>query len=96
MNHKELITKIASKMNIQKHEAERLLDVAVEVFTEELGKGKTIGIQSFGNFEVRKKDERLSVHPSTQIRTLIPPKLVVNFKQSNLLKDKLKDDLKHE
>ena len=32
---------------------------------------------------------------ATQVRTLVPPKLVVNFKQSNVLKDKLKG-LPHE
>ncbi|HRZ97369.1 MAG TPA: HU family DNA-binding protein [Paludibacter sp.] len=96
MNHKELIAKIATKMSIPKQEVEKLLDATVEACTEQLGDGKTIGVHSFGNFEVRKKDERLSVHPATQIRTLIPPKLVVNFKQSNILKDKLKNLPHHE
>lgn len=91
MNHKELIAKMAAKTKLSRQEVEGLLDATVSAFTQELGEGKTIGIQSFGNFEVRKKEERLSVHPATQIRTLIPPKLVVNFKQSNILKDKLKD-----
>ena len=91
MNHKELIAKMAAKTKLSRQEVEGLLDATVSAFTQELGEGNTIGIQSFGNFEVRKKEERLSVHPATQIRTLIPPKLVVNFKQSNILKDKLKD-----
>jgi len=73
-----------------------LLETTVATCAQLLMEDKTIGFQSFGNFEVRKKDERLSVHPSTQIRTLIPPKLVVNFKQSNILKDKLKDMPHHE
>jgi DNA-binding protein HU-beta len=58
---------------------------------QELAQGKTIGFQSFGNFEVRKREERLSVHPATQIRTLIPPKLVLNFRQSNVLKEKINE-----
>jgi DNA-binding protein HU-beta len=96
MNHKELIAAIVAKTGISKQEAEKLTDITVEVLTNELTDGKTIGFQSFGNFEVRKKEERLSVHPATQIRTLIPPKLVVNFKQSNILKEKLKTTAKHE
>ncbi len=96
MNHKELIAEIAAKMKLPRQEVERLLDATVAACTEQLGEGKTIGVQSFGNFEVRKKEERLSVHPATQIRTLIPPKLVVNFKQSNILKDKIKDLPHHE
>jgi len=96
MNHKELVAAIAAKMNLSRQETESMLDATVTVLTGELADGKTIGFQSFGNFEVRKKEERLSVHPATQVRTLIPPKLVVNFKQSSVLKDKLKENGKHE
>jgi DNA-binding protein HU-beta len=96
MNHKELIAAMAVKMNAPKSVVESLLETTVSTCVELLAEGKTIGFQSFGNFEVRKKEERLSVHPATQIRTLIPPKLVVNFKQSNVVKDKLKDIPHHD
>ncbi len=89
MNHKELVAEIASKTNMKKPDVENILDAVVLVFREQLSEGNTIGLHNFGNFEVRKKEERLSVHPATQIRTLIPPKLVVNFKQSNTLKEKI-------
>ena len=91
MNHKELIVSMAAKLNAPKSVVADLLETTIATCTELLVEEKTIGFQSFGNFEVRKKEERLSVHPSTQIRTLIPPKLVVNFKQSSILKDKFKD-----
>jgi DNA-binding protein HU-beta len=96
MNNKELIASLALKMKAPKALVAVLLETTVSTCTELLVEDKTIGFQSFGAFEVRKKEERLSVHPSTQIRTLIPPKLVVNFKQSNILKDKLKDLPHHE
>lgn len=95
MNHKELINSISNEMDLPKAETERLLDETVSFFVKQLSESNTIGIQGFGTFEVRKKEERISVHPSTQVRTIIPPKLVVNFKQSNVLKEKLKD-LPHE
>jgi DNA-binding protein HU-beta len=96
MNNKELIASMATKMNAPKVVVAALLETTIATCSELLVEEKIIGFQSFGNFEVRKKEERLSVHPSTQIRTLIPPKLVVNFKQSNILKDKLKDLPHHE
>lgn len=89
MNHKELIAKLASDLNLPKNEVELLLETFVSTSTDLLCELKTIGIQGFGSFEIRKKDERLSVHPSTQIRTLIPPKLVVNFRQSSVFKEKI-------
>jgi len=91
MNHKELIAKLAERNKLTKPEVEQLLDATIHTIKTHLIDGKTIGIQGFGSFEVRKKEERLSVHPATQIRTLIPPKLVVNFKQSTVLKEKLND-----
>jgi len=92
MNYKELIARISEKSGLSKQETERLIDVTTASFTSQLTDGKTIGVQGFGNFEVRKKDERLSVHPTTQVRTLIPPKLVINFKQSNILKEKINEN----
>jgi len=95
MNHKELVSNLAVKLDLPKTEIERLLENTVSVFTEQLSEGVTVGLHGFGNFEVRKKEERISVHPVTQVRILTPPKLVVSFKQSNILKEKLKE-LSHE
>ena len=58
--------------------------------TQELQEGKTIAIQGFGTFEVKKKLERISVNPATQQRMLIPPKLVLSYKPSTNLKEKFK------
>ena len=90
MNHKELVDRMSAKLNLSKTETDRLLENTVSVFTEHLAEGGSIALQGFGSFEVRKKEERISVHPLTQVRTLTPPKLAVNFKQSSILKEKLK------
>ncbi|MGN1244462.1 MAG: HU family DNA-binding protein, partial [Alloprevotella sp.] len=50
----------------------------------------TLAIQGFGSFEVKKKMERIVVNPATKQRKLIPPKLVMGFKPSAVLKEKLK------
>ncbi len=89
MNNKELISNVASKMNLPKAEVKFLLDAFTETCRNQLKEDNSIGIQGFGTFEIRRKEERLSVHPITRIRTMIPPKLVVSFKQSSVLKDKL-------
>lgn len=62
----------------------------LSVMTQELQDGKTIALQGFGTFEVKKKQERISVNPATQQRMLIPPKLVLNYKPSITLKEKFK------
>ncbi|OIP84254.1 MAG: hypothetical protein AUK44_03145 [Porphyromonadaceae bacterium CG2_30_38_12] len=90
MNTKELISNLSVRCGLSKTDAEQLLETTILTLSELLKAGKSVSILGFGNLEVRKKEERLSVHPATQVRTLIPPKLVVNFKQSTKLKDKLK------
>jgi len=90
MKHNELIASVSERASIDILQTEKMLDAAVEVFTKLLADGNTIGIQGFGIFEPRQKNERLSVHPKTGVRSMIPPKLVVNFKQSATLKDKIK------
>ena len=67
-----------------------MVSSAISVMTQELQEGKTIAIQGFGTFEVKKKLERISVNPTTQQRMLIPPKLVLSYKPSTNLKEKFK------
>jgi DNA-binding protein HU-beta len=62
----------------------------VEVMTEQWQNNDSILIQNFGSFEIKKKLERISVNPVTKQRLLVPPKLVLTFRPSNVLKDKFK------
>ncbi len=91
MNYKELVDSMSVKMKISAAESDEMIQALVKEIQTQLIDGKTIGVQGFGSLELKKKEERLSVHPATQVRTLVPPKLVVNFKQSTLLKSKLKE-----
>ena len=52
--------------------------------------GDSVSLSGFGVLEVKKKNERVSVNPSTGVRMLVPPKLVLTYKPSSLLKEKLK------
>jgi len=96
MKHKELIDTIADKINRSQEDTENLLQAAVDVLTSQLLEDKVINLQGFGSFELKRREERLSVHPATQVRTLIPPKQTVNFRQSGVLKVKLKGIPSHE
>jgi DNA-binding protein HU-beta len=96
MKHKDLVHSLAVKMNSSENEIETLLQSVLGIMKTEITTGNTISFQGFGAFEIKRKEERLSVHPVTKARTLIPPKLVVNFKQSSTLKVKLKEIPHHE
>lgn len=89
MTHKELITDIATATHLDKSQVAQLLDAAVQTIIEGLEDGQSVRLQNFGDLEVKKRNERLSVHPKTGVRTLVPPKLQLNFKQHNNLKDEI-------
>lgn len=96
MNYKDFIQKVSTQTALTKEDTEKLLETAINVFLEQLTENKSIGIQGFGTFELRKKEERIIVHPATKKRLLMPPKLTVHFKSSNVLKEKLNNQLKNE
>ena len=45
---------------------------------------------NFGNFEVKKKLERVMMNPATGQHMLVPPKLVLSFKPNPTWKDQIK------
>ena len=87
MNNKEFISRLATKMDISPKEAKKLTTTFINELAENLDDGNSLTIQGFGSFEVKKKLERIVVNPTTKQRMLVPPKLALSFKPSNLLKD---------
>lgn len=90
MTNKELISSVAQTTGMTKVQTEQLLSATSSVISDALIDGKSVLLQNFGSFEVKEKKERLSVHPKTGIRTLTPPKMQVNFKPNNNLKQELR------
>jgi len=90
MNHKEFIDAYSKELGCSVTEASTLVERIVSVLTRELQEGNSVCVQEFGTFEVKKKMERVSVVPSTRQRLLVPPKLVLGFKPSPNLKERLK------
>ncbi|SHE32716.1 DNA-binding protein HU-beta [Bacteroides luti] len=90
MNNKEFITELSGRLGYSAKEISDMVSSAVSVVSEQLQEGNTVVVQGFGTFDVKKKLERISVNPATKQRMLVPPKLVINFKPSNVIKDKFK------
>ncbi len=76
-------------MDLTSKEANQMMEDFLAELGERLEDEDTVNIQGFGTFTTKKKTERVVLNPSTKQRMLIPPKMVVNFKASPILKDKL-------
>ena len=88
MNNKEFISELSKQTSLSASAVSKLMGDLVKILEEHFEHNDVVNISGFGVFEVKKKMERISVNPTTGKRYLIPPKLVLGFKQSNVLKDK--------
>lgn len=91
MNNKEFLSTLSAKQGNNLKETERLIGELVSCIAESIDENTTLSIQGFGNFDIKKKLERVVVNPANKKRFLIPPKLVLNFKPSQTLKDKFRE-----
>lgn len=88
MNTKDLITTIRGQQGFSADEAEKLFDATVAAIKSQLLNNNVVAVQGFGQFEPKKKNERISVSPTTGERMLVPPRISVAFKPSNVLKER--------
>lgn len=91
MNNKDFIAALAVRMDLPAKETQNLATDFINELARVLDESGSLTLQGFGSFEVKKKLERIMVNPTTKQRLLVPPKLVLSFKASTLLKDKLKE-----
>ena len=90
MNNKDFTSEISKRLGYTLKDTSELISSLLSGMTQQLEEGNVVAIQGFGTFEVRKKAERISVSPTTKQRMLVPPKLVLTYRPSTLLKEKFK------
>lgn len=90
MDNKKLNDRIAARLGLKKANVQNLQDGLIETLRNQLTQQNTIAVPGFGTFEAKKKNERVVTNPSNGKRLLLPPKITLNFKVSNVLKSKLK------
>ena len=90
MNNKELTAVMAQRMGCTVREVAEWMTAFSSVMSTRLMDGDTVNLTGLGQFEVRKKDERVAVNPTNGKRYLVPPKLTPVFKPGSTLKNRLK------
>ena len=90
MNNKQFLTELSGRCQMSADSAARQVEHLIGVMEKLWQDGDSVSLSGFGVLEVKKKNERVSVNPSTGVRMLVPPKLVLTYKPSSLLKEKLK------
>jgi len=90
LNNKDFIKELSEKLGYTIKDTNKLVASTISIMTDHLTDADSIAVSGFGSFEVKKKVERVTINPSTKVRLLVPPKLVLTFHPSTMLKEKLK------
>lgn len=83
----DLVEALASRTNMQRADANRLLTRMLDMVQDALVEGDTVKLSRFGNFNVRTKRQRIGRNPKTGEEVPITPRRVVTFRPSQMLRD---------
>lgn len=81
---------MASRTGFSAKDTQTLVNNIVNAMGDAFQEDNAVLVPNFGVFETKKKMERIMVNPASGQRMLVPPKLVLNFRPNQTLKEKLK------
>jgi DNA-binding protein HU-beta len=90
MKDVELVTALSKKMDMTPIDVLNTLEALYALIGNTISNEGSIIISGIGQFDIKKKRERISVNPVNGKRYLIPPKLTPVFKPAPLWKIYLK------
>jgi len=82
----DLAEAVYKEVGLSRNESSDLLESVLRIISDELVKGETVKISSFGSFVVRKKGSRMGRNPKTGEEVPIEPRRVLVFRPSQVLK----------
>ena len=89
MNKTELIAAAAEAAGMQKKDADRVLNAAIDIITATLARGEKVQLSGFGTFECKQRQARLGRNPHTREAVPIPAGKAPVFKPGKALKDRV-------
>jgi integration host factor subunit alpha len=90
VNRADLCEAVYRKAGLSRTESATLVELVLREITDSLGRGEIVKLSSFGSFVVRNKAGRIGRNPKTGKEVLIPPRRVMVFKASPILKQRIK------
>ena len=84
-----IVENLFAKNLFTKGESAQIIETLFELLKQSLEEGDDVLISGFGKFCVREKDQRTGRNPQTGEPVMLPPRKVVTFKCSKLLKERV-------
>lgn len=85
----DLADAVHKKMNFGRAESAKMVEMVLEEIFNSIVNREDVKLSSFGAFQVRAKRERVGRNPKTGQDAKISARLVVTFKPSNILRDRV-------
>jgi integration host factor subunit alpha len=82
----DIVENVYQKIGFSKKEASELVELCFNTLKDVLQNGDKVKISGFGNFVVRKKNERIGRNPQTGEQIKISARRVLTFRPSQVLK----------
>ncbi len=84
---------VYKELGISKAQASNFIDDIFEFISLQLEKKSKVRIANFGSFNIREKKERVGRNPKTKEEKIISSRVVVTFKPSKILKNKINKNI---
>lgn len=85
----DLCEAVYQKVGLSRTESAALVETVLTEIGDCLERGETVKLSSFGSFVVRDKGQRVGRNPKSGQEVPIPPRRVMVFKPSNILKSRI-------
>lgn len=85
----DLCEAVYQRVGLSRTESATLVETVLDEISDTLARCETVKLSSFGSFIVRDKGERVGRNPKSGVEVPIPPRKVLVFKPSNILKDRV-------
>ncbi|WP_026362842.1 integration host factor subunit alpha [Methylopila sp. M107] len=85
----DLCEAVYQKVGLSRTESAALVEMVLAEIGDCLEKGETVKLSSFGSFVVRDKGQRVGRNPKSGQEVPIPPRRVMVFRPSNILKSRI-------
>ncbi|MCD8203653.1 MAG: HU family DNA-binding protein [Coprobacillus sp.] len=87
MNKAELVAAVAGKTGVSEAEVDCVLHALLDVTTEELHAGGSVGLVGFGTLKAVEHAERTARNPMTGVTVTVPACKAVTFHAGKALKE---------
>lgn len=90
MDTKTLVGILSDNLGREPEDVAILIRSISDILAAAVKQGDMVAVPGFGTFEPKMREERVATHPSTGKKILVPPKLLMVFKPSAILKQRVR------